>query len=217
MPPYTALMRGYFTRPRNYSMTSQRELDVNSYAITDMGIRLVGAIAKDDHERIHQILMQYEPYRVVDKLLENRALTIQEIAEASSMNQVAAETVLRLLEWASPSLRRSKKHTYYIAHSTAPSFETYAEKLENLWRTLAYPKFGIKREYVRIPDLRDGICEILHIDAPVFDNLFLRLVQMFPNRFELSSAPAPVICASKEEGVRMGGRRFFYVRMTDRR
>ena len=200
-----------------HSMGLLRELDTNCYTITDMGIRLVQAITRNDYERIRQILMQYEPYRVIHRLLENRALTIDEMTDASSMNLVAVETILRLIEWSSPRLRKSKKHAFYIAQAASPAFEAYAEKLESLWKKLASTEFGLKREFVRIPDLRDSLCENLQIDALTFDSLFLKLVQAFPGRFELSSAPAPVTCASKEEGIRMAGRRFFYVRMIDRR
>ena len=199
------------------SMGLLRELDANSSIITDRGIRLLEAIVRDDRERVHQILMQYEPYRVVHRLLEDRALTIQEIVESSSMNYVAVETILRIIEWASPKLRRSRKHAFYIAQSTSLDVDTYAKNMEDLWKKMASTEFGIKREFVRIPDLRDRLCETLRIDTSTFDNLFLKLLQMSPGRFELSGAPGPVTSASKDQGVRVAGKPFFYVRMTDRR
>jgi len=199
------------------SMGFLRELETDSFAMTDDGLRLIEAVARKNQDRIHQILSKYEPYNRIYKLLEERALSPEEIASASSMNEVATETILRLLEWSTGRLRKSRKRRFYITRLAPTAFETYLEKLKGVWHDLASTDFGVRREFVRIPDLRDAVCEALLIDAAAFDRLFIKILQSFPSHFELSSAPAPVTCASKDDGISIAGRRFFYIRMVERR
>ena len=199
------------------SMGFLRELKAESFAMTDDGLRLVEAVARKYQDRIHQILLKYEPYKRICTLLGEKTLSLEEIASASSMNEVAVETILRLLEWSTGRLKRSRKRRFYITKQGPPTLETYVETLRKVWRDLNSTEFGVKREFIRIPDLRDSVCEALLMDAASFDKLLVKMLQSFPSHFELSSAPAPVTCASKEDGIGMAGKRFFYVRMLERR
>jgi len=199
------------------SMGLLRELKPDFFTMTDDGLRLVEAVARKDRDRIHQILLKYEPYRRIYKLLEDRALSLEEMAPASSMNEVAVETIVRLLEWSTGRLKKSRKRRFYITKLAPPALETYLEKLRKVWQDLSSTEFGVRKEFIRIPDLRDTVCEALLIDSATFDRLLIKILQTFPSRFELSSAPAPVTCASKEEGISIAGKRFFYIRMLERR
>lgn len=197
------------------SMGFLRELKPNSFTMTDEGLRLVEAVARKDQDRIHQILLKYEPYKRIYRLLEEKALSLEETASASSMNEVAVETILRLLEWSTGRLKRSRKRRFYITKRVPPALEAYLETLRKVWHDLNSTEFGVRREFIRIPDLRDAVCEALLMDAASFDNLLTKMLQSFPSHFELSSAPAPVTCASKEDGISIAGKRFFYVRMLE--
>lgn len=199
------------------SMGFLRELGTDTFIMTDDGSRLVEALARNNRDRIHQILLKYDPYKRIYRLLEERPLTLEDIVAGSSMNEVAAETILRLIDWSTGRLKRSRKKTYYIAKTTPPSFETFFEELKSIWHNLTFTDFGARREFIRIPELRDAVCEELLMETAMFDRLLVKILQTFPSHFELSSAPGPTACASKEDGITVAGRRYFYVRMIEKR
>jgi len=96
------------------------------------------------------------------------------------------ETILRLLEWSTSRLKRSRRRRFYITRLAPTAFETYLEKLRRVWHDLASTEFGVRREFVRIPDLRDAVCEALLIDATAFDRLFIKILHGYiPSKCDL--------------------------------
>ena len=185
----------------------------DKYRLTEHGKQLFAAAVQEDRDRLHQILIQYPPYRDVTRVLEENSQSIHEICVETGMNEVAVVTILRMLQWATGRVRRNRKsNSFYLTVPFGPRIEEF---YNTTWRTLenlTHAEFGIRREFVKIPELRQLVCEQLHLDELTFNKMLNTMMQIYPGVFELSSAPAPVTAGSKDRGIVAEGRHFFYIR-----
>ena len=179
--------------------------------ITDEGTRFFDAAIKDDKEKLHSHLLQYGPYRAMSNQLEKKSLSLEDITGSCGLNQVAAETILRLLEWVG-KLQRSESSVFYVTVRQQISVDSFANILDTIWNDLTRTKLGVKREFLRIPEVRDQVCKRLHLSFDVFDRLLEETVSKWPTKFELSSAPAQVAGARSEGGIHLRNRHYFYIR-----
>lgn len=188
-----------------------RRIGPQQVMMTDDGMRFFDYVTKDDKDKVHGQLLRYGPYSNVSRILDKEDLTLLEIASRSGLNQVATETILRLLEWTGKLQRSSDEH-YYLAALQELSIDTFATYLDHAFVELTKSGLGIKREFVRIPELRDSVCRCLHLTFPQFDHLLSETVSKYPGKFELSSAPPRVAGERSEGGLRLHDRQYFYIR-----
>jgi len=183
------------------------------YRLTENGKQLFVAAVREDRDQLHQTLLQYSPYRDVTRILEENARSIHEICVEAGMNEVAVGTILHMLQWATGRVRRNRKNnSFYLIMPFGPRIEEFYNTISQTWEMLTRAEFGIRREFVKIPELRQVVCEQLHLDELTFNKMLTTIMQVFPGGFELSSAPAPVTVRLKDRGIVSEGRHFFYVR-----
>jgi len=193
------------------SMGLLRQFGADQVIITEEGIRFFDCVIKDDKDRLHYQLLQYEPYKNVCSTLEKQDLTLDEIVSRSGLNQVATETILRLIEWVG-KLQRSNDGHCYITMKQAGTLDAFLRDVDSTLDELTRFGPGIKREFIRIPEVRDILCRHLHLPFADFDRLLSETVSKWPNRFELSSAPTRVAGERVEGGFRLHNRQYFYIR-----
>jgi hypothetical protein len=184
------------------------------YGTTSRGEALFRAATQKDNSELHRVLMNYEPYAAVYSALEDKPADIRDLVSAAGVNQVAAETLLRLVSWATGRLRKNKTTGgYYVSSTKSPARDTFVRAVGEFFQNATRLQFGIRREYVTIPRLRENICERLRLDPSDFNRIFELVIREHPTFLELSSAPAPVTEGSKEKGVMIAGRHYFYARL----
>lgn len=190
-----------------------REVD-GQYTATSRAEALFRAATQKDNRELHRVLMGYQPYATVYSALEDQPADIKDLGSAAGVNQVAAETLLRLVSWATGRLRKNRTTGgYYISSTKSPARDTFLQAISDFFQNSTRMEFGIRREYVTIPKLRENICERLRLDPADFNTLFEHVIRDHPTLLELSSAPAPVTEVSREKGVMMAGRHYFYARL----
>ena len=142
------------------------------------------------------------------------AFTVDELSQMMHYNQVAVETFLRLIRWSNPHLRRNRfKGTYYLATKDQIGTKVFMDKLVSTYSELVNAPFNIRREYVKIPEIRAAVCESLQLDGQSFDRLLISIARLNPNKVILSSAPAPSVKGLGEKGLMSNGRHLFYLRV----
>jgi hypothetical protein len=193
------------------SMGLLRRIGTQEVMMTDDGIRFFEYVTKDDKEKLHSQLLRYKPYNNVFTTLGKEALTLEAILSRSGLNQVATETILRLMEWVG-KLQRSNDDRYYVTLEQSLTLGTFVENLDSVFAELTRAELGIKREFLRIPELRDSVSRRLHLPFAEFDRLLSETVSKWRNRIELSSAPPRVAGERSEGGLRLHDRQYFYIR-----
>ena len=182
--------------------------------LTESGKEFLQLSLVENFERVHDLLQSYEPLAAIETLLATDAYTVAELSLMTHYNQVAIETVLRLIKWTNPQLKRNRfKGTDYLTRKDQIRSEEFMAELVSIYSELANAPFNIRREYVKIPEVRAAVCEKLQIDGQTFDGLLLSVAQSNPNQVVLSSAPAPSVNGMGEKGLMSNGRHLFYLRV----
>jgi hypothetical protein len=191
----------------------EHEID-GHYNTTARGEAFFRAFTRKDNSELHRVLMDYEPYATVYSVLESRPANIRDLQCAAGVNQVAAEMVLRLVSWATGRLRKNKTTGgYYVSSTSSPARNAFIQAIGEFFDNATRIQFGIRREYVTIPRLRESVCERLRLAPEDFNELLELVIRDHPTFLELSSAPAPVTEVSREKGVMIAGRHYFYARL----
>lgn len=150
-------------------------------------------------DRIHEyFLKNYSFYQDFIRLLadhanENKGLSIGEIKEESqnrhlTLNQTAIEV---LSDWCD-RLGVIQRHLYskrlYLMKTEETDSQIFKGALTRCYRELSL-SYGRKGIFVKIPKIREDICEQLKITRKVFDEMLRQTYLENIGRIELSGAP----------------------------
>ena len=180
-------------------------------SLTDAGRALLNAFKIKNYRKIHEILLEYEPYRVMYYLLKDRTCNYAQIFEQTGFNPVVVDTLVRLMRKAGISVVRDASGGFYIEKSEDEvEYELFVDVLKEEYDELL--KNSRYARYVEIPALRWRVQEKLRISSSAFDNLFKKFVKETVAEGAVTLSPAPK-SIMKGRGVIISGRHYYFIYM----
>jgi len=185
-----------------------------TFSLTPVGDAFLEAILAEDKAMTNKILLTYPPYRSIYRLLERQAMSMTELSKETGQSMVGIDTILRIMKWVNPKLKRNRTtDKYFITHPANFSPSLFLETLRKSYLDTRHAPFGIHRQFVKIPELRESVCELLHLDTESFNSLLLEASRNHPESIELTSAPTTVANRSREQGIHDKGLHLYYIRI----
>ena len=185
------------------------------FSLTTVGNEFLDSILTENRTKANKILLTYPPYRSIYRPLQRQSMSKEELSKETGQSMVGIDTLLRLMRWANPKLKQNRKTgRYFITHPAAFSLSFFLETLRKTYCNMSHAPFGIHRRFVKIPELRRSICELLHLDTESFDSFLMEAYRNYPESIELTSAPGPATYRSKERGIMDRGLHLFYARIS---
>ena len=179
--------------------------------LTDTGRALLKAFERESFEEIHEILLKYEPYRMLYHLLKRKKCTYAQIFEQTGFNPVIVDTLVRLMQKAGVNVVKDDKGYFYIERSEDEvEYELFVDLLRKEYRSLL--KNSRYARYVEIPALRRRMQKKLRISALAFDNLFRKFVKEAVAKGFVTLSPAPK-SVMRGRGVIISGRHYYFIYM----
>ena len=170
-----------------------------AYVLSNKTTDFLSYFENEQWDRIHEyFLKNYSFYQdfirlLADHINEDKGLSIDEIKEESqnrklSLNQTAVEV---LSDWCD-RLGVIQRHLYskrlYLIKSEGADAKIFKSVLVQCYRTISL-SYGRKGVFVKIPKIREDMCEQLKITRKVFDELLRQAYLENIGRIELSGAP----------------------------
>jgi len=170
-----------------------------TYVLNSKTTDFLSYFENEQWRRIHEyFLKNYSFYRDFIRLLaghinEDKGLLIDEIKEESqdrklSLNQTAVEV---MSDWCD-RLGVIQRHLYskrlYLVKDEGTDAKIFKSVLVQCYRTISL-SYGRKGVFVKIPKIREDMCEQLKITRKVFDELLRQTYLENIGRIELSGAP----------------------------
>jgi len=170
-----------------------------AYVLNSKTTDFLSYFENEQWDRIHEyFLKNYSFYQnfirlLTDHINDNKGLSVEEIKDESqnrqlSLNQTAVEV---LSDWCD-RLGVIQRHLYskrlYLIKTEETNRETFKDALARCYRVLSL-SYGRRGVFVKIPEIREDMCEQLKITRKVFDELLRRIYLENIGRIELSGAP----------------------------
>lgn len=154
-------------------------------------------------ERLEEIAERLE--RVVEERVPKKVAVLK----APTIPKIKEER-----EEAREEVRKEEREVVVEERARVPEVEEFIAAISDTYHELSAPTvFGLRKRYVEISKIRDGVCKKFEITKEDFNDLLSRAIQTHPGLIELTGAPYTTMRERPTEVFEHEDRHYFYLQL----